>query len=280
MIIVDNRNKKELSLKERQALSVEVLDVIDEFCKSNSIKYFLNYGTLLGAVRYEGFIPWDDDIDIGMPRPDYERFIKTFSAEGFSIHHYSKVKKLACPFVKVYTEKTFSTSESGVLLPYSIWVDIFPIDGCPKSEKKLQNHFKKQVFLFKYFYLFAKTCECHTLHLRKKNFLVSLIKIILRYTIFLFIKSPKVCALIDKNAKKYDYSISDYVGCYVAYYKTRKEKFKKEFLSETTLKSFEGKKYPIPKNYHEILTALYGDYMTPPPKQEQNCIHSEKSYWK
>ena len=122
---------RQISADELKEIQLNLLNNIDHFCKSNGIQYFLAYGTLIGAIRHDGFIPWDDDIDIAMPRPDYDRFIKKFNAysKDYQVEDYSITDNYPTPFAKVIDTRTemrmtlYNQRSSGV------YIDVFPIDG-------------------------------------------------------------------------------------------------------------------------------------------------------
>ena len=123
---------REMSLKDIQGVSLDILNEIHEFCQGNSIRYTLYYGTLLGAIRHNGFIPWDDDVDIAMPRPDYDRFINSYvSKKGYKLfsREINENENVYIPFSRVCEmEKTMVISP---IIPWcssltGVWIDIFP----------------------------------------------------------------------------------------------------------------------------------------------------------
>ena len=122
---------KQLTLQEIQAQSLEILQTVHDFCLAHDIRYSLAYGTLIGAIRHKGFIPWDDDIDIIMPRPDYDRFCRTFRAPGLGLL-WEEDKNYYLSFCRVFdTEKTWCRSLLPVGKDYKggVWIDVFPADG-------------------------------------------------------------------------------------------------------------------------------------------------------
>lgn len=128
---------KEMSLREIQLFSLEILKDVHDFCISNDINYSLAYGTLLGAIRHKGFIPWDDDIDIVMPCPDYERFCKIYRSKKWRLFspvnndcylNYSRV----CDLDKTWVLSLPWCKES----PTGLWIDIFPIDGIEVNQNQ------------------------------------------------------------------------------------------------------------------------------------------------
>src|SRR5690625_114441 len=135
---------KALDLEEIKQIQLSILRRVAFFCKQHDIAYFLCGGTLLGAVRHKGFIPWDDDIDIMMPRPSYEKFLKEFKYEHLSLYHYKKTKNYGYPFIKIGEDRTV-LRETFIKknIDMGVFIDVFPIDGFPKKEKDIQNHVKR-----------------------------------------------------------------------------------------------------------------------------------------
>lgn len=125
--------KKEIMLEELREIQLQMMDKIHEFCESHNIRYSLGGGTLLGAVRHKGYIPWDDDIDIMLPRPDYDRFIREFEGayKDLNIQHLGNDDTCCIPFAKVYDNRTVLIEKhqrSGV------YIDVFPVDGLPEEQ--------------------------------------------------------------------------------------------------------------------------------------------------
>ena len=141
---------KEVSLENIKSRSIDILIDIDRVCKENDIKYTLYYGTLLGAIRHKGFIPWDDDIDIGMMREEYEKFIKIYDKNHSDIYELltSRQKNYFLPYAKVNDISTTSYLDD-VELPFGVSVDIFPIDYQNNDEQKAKKMFDLQNKYFK-----------------------------------------------------------------------------------------------------------------------------------
>ena len=272
---------KELSLREIQLSSLEILKFIDKYCRKNGLKYFLAYGTLLGAVRHKGFIPWDDDIDIMMPREDYEKFI------NYCIKNEEKIAPLKILSTKNnpdYPHMIARMSDTRYELivdnelPYGLgaFVDIYPVDFFANSTKEAKKIKDKASCL-------SSLCFLSTRVHFKIGHTKGAIKKIIKYPAFIYAKilgKNHFIKKLNRMAKKYSCQNKEYAGCLVWGTDGMNGVFKKELFDETIELPFEGRKYFAPKRYNEILTKLYKDYMKIPPKSKQIPHHDYKAYKK
>lgn len=261
---------EKLSLKEIQNISLEILKDVHSFCAGHNTTYFLAYGTLLGAIRHKGFIPWDDDVDIMMPRPDYEAFIKSYQSEKY--HLFSQYEKdCLLPFSRVYDDTSSYVETRRPWFKKSkhrthtgIWIDIFPVDvvapDSGKEEERKRIITKAESRLLRYrisleeFRLFKKKGLKFILgFLFRKLFVLtdysSLKDIIAKYATIIPYEESTVCV---------DYSIiSDYAP------------FPKELMQTSSLANFEDAQFFIPVGYDKLLRGWYGDYMKLPPIEDR-----------
>ncbi len=271
--MVDNSIQRELSMAEVHNSLREMLKKIDSVCKDNGIVYFLSGGTAIGAIREKGFIPWDDDIDIMLPRKEYDKLITLLEQDNdgrfkvYSLHDPSWNRPYSC-FVD---ENTVAKHE---LVDYShlgVTMDILPMDGLPSSRKKVASYYKKLRFTYSLYYSSLKV-----------NFSPDEKWIPLKKLASLFTKlvgAHRICKRIDKKAKAREYDASEYVGCSILIHFMEKEWFKKEWFHEQVYVPFEGAEFPVMNGYDDYLTTLYGDYMKR-PDQECNLDHHTSYYWK
>ena len=265
-------DKKYLSLREIQKEELKILEKVTQFMEEYNLRYTLYGGTLLGAVRHKGFIPWDDDIDIAMPRPDYDKFIKLFTKNN----KYNNIIILCPennnsfrPYCKVvnknirFEEGSFCDQDKRY-----IWIDIFPIDGMPSNDKKIKRNHRIMRVYGKLIYLHHYKINIFY----GKQFFKNLIKLILK-PISLFVTNNTMI----KKATEHKYEDSKYVGN-VIWGRGLKEKHLKSVFEEYTELEFEGKKFKSIKKYNDWLTREYGDYMTPPPENKR-ITHNVKA-WK
>ena len=265
---------KKISFEESKKIELDILLAIADFCDKNNLTYFLAYGTLIGAIRHKGFIPWDDDIDIQMPREDYNTFVSTFE------HEYLKAISPDTPmsnhsFVKVIDTRTVKIEPC---LKYSagflgIDVDIFPIDGAPDNEDEYNKWYDK---LFDLYNEFCISIQCFSISNIKHSIKLMILKL-LRH-------GSKKTSFYLEEAKKlhelYPYQQCEYVASVESCFNSRKNRVPKKYFSESVDVEFEGHIFHAPICYDKILRTIYGDYMQLPPKNKQVTHHLNKVYWK
>lgn len=243
-----------LSLNDVQRIEGALLSAFDDFCSQNNLTYYLAYGTLLGAARHKGFIPWDDDTDVWMPRDDYEKLIKLTSS-NFHILAPDSNESIWC-FAKICAYGT-AFQEPGVhhVDEYGVFIDVFPLDCQPKKNarktfRKVKNAMIKYTWCFAYYDVPASS----KVKLWTKRFLRSLWKI-----------RPKQrwLLLIDNLAyREVDPSSSQKI-CYFSPYSFDKESLSADELEPATTLSFEGVECKVPRQWDVILRRLYGDWGIP-----------------
>lgn len=255
-------------LEKLQSVLLEILNVIDLFCKKHQINYSLCGGSLLGAVRHGGFIPWDDDIDIGMKRKDYDRFIELWQKNpphGYVL----QAKDLNAPeqsvsFLKVRKEHTtflqFESERGKYHL--GIFVDIFPFDRMP--DKKILR------------LVFFLRCLKYQLYIREfippnENFIIKSVSRILLVFSSANSRKRKRMKLLNKITKYNDIESFELVA--IDTVKSMKILFSPNLLDSLIKVKFEDKEFCCFKNWEEYLVKFFGDYMELPPIEEQNWKH-------
>ncbi|MBE6548109.1 MAG: LicD family protein [Ruminococcaceae bacterium] len=263
--------KDQLSVEEQKKITLDILIDFAKFCDEHGIRYFLAYGTLIGAVRHKGYIPWDDDIDLQMPREDYNRLIEIYNKER-NTPYYELVaphdKKSRHSFVKIIDTRTVKI-EPGI--DYSegylgIDIDIFPIDGMPGDD----GEFDAWVAKLKKTYRSHVYCVIDSKKNIKRRLAVPILRILSG-------GKEKVLNKADKMHALYPYGECEYVGTMESSFNSPKNRVKKEYFDGYTMVQFEGYEFKAPSGYHEILTNIFGDYMTPPA--DQTTHHTNKTYW-
>ena len=268
------RYQEVTDIREIQQMELGIMEYIHEVCQKIGVKYFLAYGSLIGAVRHKGFIPWDDDMDICMLREDYEKLQDYLIAnpdERYEVMSYKNNLNYVYPFMKVQDNHTYLLEEDvRIDSNMGIYVDIFPVDGY-ENDANFKNKMTKLIK--------KRQLSCYTFKgiTNTKSVLNSLIRYI-SVIIFYFTNTNKYVAQIEELAKSR--KVSDYEEVdYLIYKDMNKPVWRREWLEQVTTGTFEGKEFMIPKNYHEILTSDYGDYMQLPPV-EQRVSHHDFKLWK
>lgn len=264
--------KEKMDVDEVRDIQISILDYFHEYCEKNQLRYSLCGGTLLGAVRHSGYIPWDDDIDVMMPRPDYERLLseqKSFSNGRFIIKSPTdKNTYYPYPYVKICDSTTILIENlQKDKIKYHIYIDVFPIDGLP--QKNVEKYYKKITrYCLSYFFL-----SCSYYKINQPVYKKIMWKII--YLLSKIIRPSTVAKIIEKKVLKYNFDKSEYVGNVISGYGLR-EINKRQSYSDFIL--FEGKKYHMIREYDSYLKNLYGNYMELPPKEQQVRRHDFVAY--
>lgn len=269
---------KEITLDEIKEIQLNILKHVDSFCHENNIRYYLAGGTLLGAIRHKGFIPWDDDIDIIMPRPDYIRFIKIYMEQIEGNYKLSSIynnKHHLYTFAKIFDNRTLKI-EDGIDYGNNnidgIGIDIFPMDGLPEHIDISNKFFEQQRKYFRYYSLsVSKLPKCGELRNIIKLIATPLLK---------FIGKNRIIKFINERSMKYNFKTSKYVAVSVVPYYGNKERVVKSNFIQQIKVEFEGYFFDAPFGYDEYLTNHYGDYLKLPPEEKRVSHHKYKAYWK
>lgn len=256
---------EECILKKLHKYEVEILDEIVKICEKYNLEYFLIGGTLLGAIRHKGIIPWDDDLDIAMPREDFEKFIDICSKEfneRFILDFHNVNNKYWNCFAKVRLKNTIFAEKQ--MEAYNgnkgIWVDIFPLDksGKPKIskiQKKLVNIFQRIMYIKTGIYSDKK-------FRRIGNFVVNKILFFLNNNFWGMLQT-KVMKIQNNNKKSLNFIN------FGSQYGIKKQTHPIDKFLPTVEVEFENKKYKAPGDYDYVLTKIYGDYMKLPPEEKR-----------
>ena len=262
---------KVLQLKDIQRIGLDILADVHQFCVENGIAYSLAYGTLIGAVRHKGFIPWDDDIDLIMPRPDYDRFLRTYKSEVNEALDLSRSGVCVETFAKVSRKGTLMVDRE---LGRSLWgvnIDVFPIDAMPGDavEARFAEMEGKREWIFR-LCPFYKVVTKGKAAWMAKYFLKRL-----RYP------SLRSCAGVkeglDRDLHAFAFGETSLAGAYFGDDGIR-EFMPTEWFREYTTLEFEGKPYPVIAHYDDYLKRLFGDYMQLPPEEQRVSRHNYDSY--
>ena len=266
--------KKYLSLEEYHAVLFDMLKQVDSICHAERLRYFLSGGTLLGAIRHKGFIPWDDDIDLMMPRPDYEIFLKRAEKrlpKRYILAFPDRTKDYSQPWIRIFDTRV-AVDDSGMqrTLTRSLFVDIFPIDGLP-SNRTLSNLCFTRVRAWD---ILLKCARRKALYpderlkwLKKPMMALTRVRPL-----------PKYAVSLNKSARRCSFERAHYAGVLATTHYGSRERMPVEVFRGSVQVPFEGGLFPAPIGYDTYLSRLYGDYMQLPPEEKRVSQHNLHAY--
>lgn len=269
---------RKMTSNDIKKVSLEILSDVHSFCVKNDINYSLAYGTLIGAIRHKGFIPWDDDIDIIMPRKDYERFFQLYKSDKYKTTCPS-LNNSYLPFGRVYDTQTFVKTwrPSSTIKNLGVWIDVIAIDFVPNDMERFysvkadimtlykESHFKR--FTMQSFSDIGIThpfTMIRQMHNKFKARNIDLIGIV------------NEIDCVAKNQKR-----SDYMGATTCPVYSKKEHVPASVFSEYMDVTFEGMTFKSVKSYDTLLRNYYGNYMELPPVEKRVPPHTAHQFlWK
>ena len=266
---------KALTTEECQKGEYDILNKVDSICKQLNLRYYLVYGTLIGAVRHHGFIPWDDDLDIMMPRRDYKILLDYFEKHSVELYplksvfawpkyEYAMARITDMRYKLIYTHRVpYCDADMG------LFIDIYPFDGVGNNYRAAKRTQARARNLRRLYVRAASSSPHDSSNIFLKAFEHLAFKYAKKQGEYYF--QNKLLTII----KKYSYADSRYVAPlswdpdYV---------FKKEMFEPNKMLMFVNKKYPVPNDYDGFLKVYYDDYMKLPPKEERVATHSYRAY--
>lgn len=261
---------KEIPFDESKKIMVKTLESIDKCCRENNLKYSLCWGTMIGAIRHRGFIPWDDDIDIMMPRDDYNRFLEVYNDSRYGVYTPKVNENCIQIITKVFDKNTIAYYYNHPKGLFGVWVSIFPYDNAPDCN--LKEWEKKRTFWINLYHI--KTTRFFTTNsLRKRFGKIALKLLVLPFSSFWLYEKLEKCLMAYNNQQTKNICIWPGIIYSQFIY------FPKEWLDECMDTDFEFIKARIIKRYDEYLKFRYGDYMKLPPESERVPKHHYKAYY-
>ena len=245
------------------------------FCEDHNYKYYIIGGTFIGAIRHKGFIPWDDDMDIAMPREDYEKFLATYTSDKYDIITYRSGKEYKYYLPKLYNDKYIVKEKTGNIT--NLFIDIFPIDGMPNNKILRRIHILRILYRrMKLSFYYNDTIDMEK---KRKTYEKILIKLAKSIPFKRLIDPIKEKDKIDKMLKANHMNDCEYSGTIMGAYRAR-EIVETKWFGKPTLYDFEDTKLYGPEYYDEYLTHMYGDYMALPSKDKQtiHCVELKSVY--
>jgi lipopolysaccharide cholinephosphotransferase len=250
---MDKENLKTFNLCEVHQLYLKMMVEYHEYCQENNLQYYMEGGTLLGAVRENGFIPWDDDVDFVMPRPDYEKFIKCYNGQ-LKIKAFQLDKSFRFPYMKILLKDNdlIRVCDERYKIDgcLQLALDVYPIDGVGNNENKIRNRFNKIKLL-------RKMCYLNLTSSKSSNLIKNIFLILIRAMPSTFLMRLQVRFMSSVKFETSSFVTRWRLPC------GRYDFYKKDVFGKGVKLNFEGNEFIAPTNYDEILSTIYGDYMKP-----------------
>lgn len=268
----------QIDIEELKKIQLELLSAVHNICEKENLRYSLGGGSLLGAVRHKGYIPWDDDIDIMMPRPDYDAFIAYCLSHDipYKIHSWETDKDYVDLSAKFYDPKTVLEDENMVNgSKIGVNIDIFPIDGLGNTYKKAVKAFKSTAFkrnllIAKQWKKFFRS-KTHAWYFEPFRFAF--------FVLSRFVSKRRLFKKILKKYTKIDFNSVNFAGAVGGSYR-EKEVLHQTVFTEYIELPFEELNFKAIKAYDTYLSSIYGDYMKLPPEEKRVSHHTFKAYYK
>lgn len=269
---------RELTLREIQLESLNILLEFDKICKQHDIKYMLAFGTLIGAVRHKGFIPWDDDLDIWMKREDFDRFVALYENDS-SIQPYKLCTRRNTENYSIDIPR-FSNMNFKYVTgnPYEkpwdcgAFIDLYPVDYCGNSEEDKKGK-KELMNISKIYFTYTGVSSPNAKIRPFKRILHSVLKLIPKETMIRYTEKQYDKVLKGMKNRTTDTSAALFDSTVI-------RPVNSEWLDDLILMEFEGHLFPVPREYDKILRLYYKDYMTLPPEDKRVPHHDYKIYTK
>lgn len=248
---------------------LSMLKWFHDYCNNHELTYYIVGGSMLGAIRHGGFIPWDDDIDVVLPRPDYDRLINLFQNK---IDHYLLESPYTgnddfyYTYAKLYDTDTTLVERTKRNCRRGLYIDVFPLDGIGKTEKEVDKNFLKVDILN--MFLMTRTCAITKRRGFLKNASIAVSRIIPQF----IVNDHKLVLQVDKVAASFGYEESKYVANLMGAYR-KMEVMEKSIFGKPTEYQFEDIVVNGVEKYEEFLTHIYGDWRKLPPKEKQITAH-------
>lgn len=256
--------------KTTQECLLKMMEFFHSFCVENNLRYYMVGGTMLGAVRHHGFIPWDDDIDIGMPRKDFERLKELsdkFQSDRYAFETVRSEDPTYCfAYSKLYDTSTTLIENTRIKLVRGLYIDIFPIDGVGDDLKKAASFYKK--LHRKELLLKLRNSPDKADRSKIKNIIIKLVRILPKA----IADEKKLSRKIDQICQTYDFDSSSYSGNLVGAWGWR-EIMPTEFFGTPKLYTFEGISLYGVERYDDFLKQIYGNWQELPSKDKQVSHH-------